>query len=233
MQTPFEPTNTFCYQFARYQVLPEIIALPEVQTGNGFRLVEMVKKVVDIHLTPDQQYASYPRAQTGELLTVLKTIKWYVPFIAKKTGQLIAIGAGEYRLPDVNDIAEEETEAQGIEDSIEGGTEADAVELEGFIYAFTFPMLIRPAGAYPIKIGMTVNNVQERVAAQCKGSAIFEVPKVLGSWRVARVSSVESAIHKMLAARGKWRKSVPGTEWFDTTPEEIQSIIDFTGCTHP
>ena len=54
MQTPFEPTNSFCYQFSRYTVLPEIIALPEVQTGKQFSLVEMVKKVVDRHLALEQ-----------------------------------------------------------------------------------------------------------------------------------------------------------------------------------
>lgn len=77
---------------------------------------------------------------------------------------------------------------------------------------------------------MTVNDVQQRVASQCKGSAIFENPKILDQWKVRRVGFVESAIHKMLAARGKWRKKVPGTEWFDTSIDEIKSIIEFTGC---
>lgn len=31
----------------------------------------------------------------------------------------------------------------------------------------------------------------------------------------------------MLKARGKWRKNIPGTEWFNTTVPKIQSIIDF------
>lgn len=71
----FELTNSFCYRFARYEVLPAIVALPEVQSGQQFRLVELVKRVVDQLLTPEQQSASYLRAQTGEPLTVIKTIK--------------------------------------------------------------------------------------------------------------------------------------------------------------
>src|SRR6478672_3939416 len=90
----FEPTNSFCYRFARYEVLPAIIARPEVQSGQPFRLVELVKEVVDQHLTPDEQLTSYPRAKTGELLSVIKTIKWYVPFIAKITNQLTSLGGG-------------------------------------------------------------------------------------------------------------------------------------------
>jgi hypothetical protein len=76
---------------------------------------------------------------------------------------------------------------------------------------------------------MTVNDVQLRVTSQCKGSAIFDNPTILGQWKVIRVGFVESAIHKVLAARGKWRERVPGTEWFDTSVDEISSIITFTG----
>jgi len=224
MSIQFEPTNAFCYHFARYRVLPEIIALSDVQSGQPFRLVEMVKRIVDKALTPEQQSASYSRAQSGESETVIKTIKWYVPFLAKKTEQLIPMGDGMYRIPDVEDINEADIQDSALEDG-----ELEAAESKGFIYAFSFPALITQQGAFPIKIGMTVNDVQVRVMSQCKGSATFDNPKLLGHWKVARVGFVESAIHKMLAARGKWRENVPGTDWFDTTIDEIKSIIDFTG----
>lgn len=222
MTIPFEPTNSFCYRFARYEVLPEIISLPQVQSGDPFRLVELVQQVVDRHLTPEQQEATYPRAQTGELLTIIKTIKWYVPFVAKNTEQLIWMGKGMFRLPGAADIDEAEAEAAALEDD-----QPAAAGSEGFIYAFTFQALIKDQGAFPIKIGMTVNDVQQRVMNQCKGSAAFDNPSILGQWKVVRVAAVESAIHKVLVARGKWRENVPGTEWFNTTLEEIKSIIDF------
>lgn len=166
MQIPFEPTNSFCYRFSRYEVLPEIIALPEVQSGEPVRLVELVQKVVDRHLSPEQQGASYPRAQTGELLTVVKTIKWYVPYVAKKTEQLVWMGRGLFRLPGAADIDEAEVEATALEDD-----QPEAGGAEGFIYAFTFPALVKSNGSFPIKIGMTVNDVRQRVMSQCKGSA--------------------------------------------------------------
>ena len=228
MPIQFEPTNSFCYHFARYQVLPEIIALPEVQNGQPFRLVELVTRIVDRALTAEQQIASYPRAQTGRLLTVIKTIKWYVPFIARRTDQLVPLGNGMYRVPGMTDIDEADVEDSALEDG-----EPETAESEGFIYAFSFPALINQQGSFPIKIGMTVNDVEQRVNSQCKGSAIFENPTILGHWRVARVGFVESAIHKMLAARGRWRQNVPGTEWFDTSIVEIKSIIDSTGALRP
>ncbi|MEI7843804.1 MAG: GIY-YIG nuclease family protein, partial [Gallionellaceae bacterium] len=59
------------------------------------------------------------------------------------------------------------------------------------------------------------------------GSATFENPVILSQWRVKRVGAVESAIHATLKSRGKWRENVPGTEWFDTTLSEIETIVKF------
>lgn len=223
MITEYSPTNSFCYQFARYEVIPEILQLPEVQSGKPFRLIELVKQVVDGRLSLEQQTATFLRAKTGEPHSVIRAIKWYVPFLAKHTNQLIPLGNGMYRLPQAGDI-----ETADIEDSALEDGDAEVAEFDGFIYAFTFPALVKEEGPYPIKIGMTANDVQQRVMTQCKGAATFDNPKILASWKVARVGHVESAVHKVLAARGKWREGVPGTEWFDTTLDEIQSIISFT-----
>ena len=227
MKVPYEPTNSFCYRFSRYQALPEILTEPSVQSGEPFRLVELVKQVTDRHLTTTQQSATYLRAETGEPKSIIQSVKWYVPFIAKNTKQLVPLGEGMYRLPEASDIDSAELEDSALEDG-----DAEAAEAEGFVYAFTFPTLIRPGSAFPIKVGMTAIDVQQRVMSQCKGAAAFENPKILGSWKVARVGHVESAVHKVLAARGKWREGVPGTEWFNTTLEEIKSIVDFATSKH-
>ena len=223
MPIPFEATNSFCYRFARYEVLPKIIALPEVQGNDTFRLVELVKRVVDEILMPAQQSQIYLRAKTGKPLSIIQTIKWYVPFIAKETGQLTPLGDGFYRIPVASDIDVAAAEDAALDDG-----ESEVSESDGHIYAFSFPALIAQHGAFPIKIGMTVNDVQQRVFSQCKGSASFDNPTILGQWKVIRVGHVESAVHKMLAARGKWRENVPGTEWFNTTVDEIRSIIEST-----
>ena len=66
----------------------------------------------------------------------------------------------------------------------------------------------------------------ERVTQQCKQTCCFEYPVVLKTWEVQRVAAVEDAIHSTLEARGSKRRA-PGTEWFDTTPEEIETIVKF------
>ena len=37
-QNPFVPTNSWCYHFARYQAIPEILAMPDVETGGAVLL---------------------------------------------------------------------------------------------------------------------------------------------------------------------------------------------------
>ena len=46
------------------------------------------------------------------------------------------------------------------------------------------------------------------------------------TWEVPRVAAVEDAIHSTLEARGSKRQA-PGTEWFDTTLKELESIVNF------
>ena len=80
---------------------------------------------------------------------------------------------------------------------------------------------------FPIEVGKTIKDVKGRVAQQCKGSATFDNPVIIGRLWVKRVGSVESAIHALLKSRGKWRENVPAIEWFDTTYAEIDSVIKF------
>ena len=164
---PFEPTNSWCYTFARYQVLPEILAMREVAAGEPFRLVEMVKKVMDKHLTEQEQATKYVRRDTGKPLSISATVKFYVPFVGKKTEQLIPLGDGMYRLPSVADV---EAAAGEVEEAAAGTIDEDGevVDFDGWVYAFSFPTLVRENDRYPIKIGMTVVDVEGRVMGQCR-----------------------------------------------------------------
>ena len=135
-QTAFVPTNSWCYHFARYQAIPEILAMPEVATGVPFRLIEQVRRVMDAHLTPEQQAMQYPRRETKLPISVANTVKWYVPFVAKQTAQLVALGEGMYRVPSVDDVDAQAEEAE----EAAGGEDADVPEFDGWVYAFSFPL---------------------------------------------------------------------------------------------
>ncbi|WP_334165559.1 GIY-YIG nuclease family protein [Achromobacter mucicolens] len=224
MDINFEPTNSFCYRFARYIALPEILQKPEVASGREFRLIELVRAVIEEHLTQEQQDAVFVRPKAGGTVTVGKTIRFYVPFIAKNTKQLVSLGAGLFRMPDVeeSDLEEAELEAEELT-----GESAEASELSGTLYAYTFPTLIQQDRPFPIKVGLASGDAEKRVVDQCRQAATFENPRVLKTWPTSRVRWMETAVHNTLRIRGKWREDAPGREWFDTTIEEVDSIVRF------
>lgn len=222
MDIPFEPTRSFCYKFGRYVVLQEIQQMPEVTGGEEFRLSDLAQKVIDKYLTPDQQQQKVKKAQSDRWEPIHSIIKFIVALQAKHHEIFIKVGDGTYRAKTEADITDEALEEAALEEG-----EELANEFEGWIYAFSFPLLVKANQPFPIKIGKTVGSVDERVAYQCKSSASFEHPLILGRWQVNRVGPAELAVHNTLKAWGKWRENAPGVEWFDTTVPEIESIVKF------
>lgn len=222
MNIEFEPTRSFCYRFGRYVVLQEVQQLPEVVGGEPFRLSELAQSVIDKHLSPERQQTKIKKAQSDRLDPIHSIIKFIVSLVAKEQEIFVNMGGGVFRAKTSEDIPEEELDESALEDG-----DATTAEFKGWIYAFSFPVLLKPTELFPIKIGKTLINVDDRVTNQCKGSAIFDNPVILGRWQVERVGSTELAIHNILKAWGRWRENVPGVEWFDTTVSEIESILKF------
>lgn len=226
MEIQFNPSRSFCYQFGRYTVLAEVQQMPEVTSGGEFRLTELAQRVIDKYLSPEQQQIKVKKAQSDRLEPIHSIVKFFVSFIAKEQETFIRIGEGVYRARTAEDISDVELEEVALADGDE-----DTAEFEGWIYAFSFPALVRSNEPFPIKIGKTIGSVEERVQQQCKGSASFDNPIILGKWQVKRVGPTELAAHNVLKARGKWRENVPGVEWFNTTTVEVKTILDFVAST--
>ncbi|WP_158900135.1 GIY-YIG nuclease family protein [Burkholderia sp. L27(2015)] len=198
--------------------------MPEVAGGERFHLIEFVRKIIDKHFSIEQQSQTYKKKQSEGYETVGKALRFYIPFIAHNTGQLTRLGNGWFQVPSEGDDELEDA----AEDSLEALPNGEAaLDYNGSVYAFSFPELIKAGEPFPIKVGRTQLNVEARVVDQCKKSASFSNPVILGQWQTARVEAFEHAIHNVLTSRGKWRKDVPGTEWFDTTLEEVESIVAF------
>lgn len=217
----FEPTRSFAYRFSRYAVLPELQQLREVQSGDPFRLRDLAWPLIDRRLTPEQQSIRLPRVRAGGEDTMGQLIRFYVPFLAKELGVFINLGSGYFRNQTEVDVSDDDL----ADAAIEAGDEV-AEDFEGYIYAFSFPSIIKD-GIFPIKVGKTAGEVETRIAEQCKGAATFEQPKLLGKWPVKRVGPTELAIHNVLKARGKHKEDAPGREWFNTTVAEVKAIIEF------
>ena len=229
MRTPFEPTKSFCYRVARYELLDQIAQEPEALSGQPFRMNNVTRRVIERNLTPEQLAIEIPAANADRIDTIYGTIRFFVQLHAKRlpNSPFIWLGdGGMYKLKEPADI-EQEMEDVELAATDEDDVEDAASEFDGWIYAFSFPVLVQSSAPFPIKIGKTIKDVEERVAYQCKGSASFDNPIILGRWQVKRVSSVETAIHATLKSKGKWRENIPGTEWFNTTIAEVESIVRF------
>lgn len=227
MEMDFEPTNSFCYRFARYLALPEILKEPEASSGEPFRLIDVARRVIDRHLTADQLAQTFIRKEVGAPAAIGHTIRFYIPFLAKSLGQLTRVGRGIYSLPSEDQVSEDALNAAELDDDISSADVGESDARAGSVYAYTFPLIRKSEGPFPIKIGRASGDVQARVASQTKWTAAFERAEVLAVWPTKRVAAMEQAIHNILRVRGKWREDAPGTEWFNTTLAEVEDIVRF------
>jgi len=73
------------------------------------------------------------------------------------------------------------------------------------------------------KIGRTDKEPLQRIFSQA-GTCYPELPHIALIIKCERSSQLESALHSVLKFRNRWIENAPGTEWFITSPEEVESI---------
>lgn len=169
MEFQFEATRSFCYKFGRYTVLAEVQRMSEVTCGEKFRLTDLTQRVIDKYLTPEQQQVKVKKAQSDRLEPVHSIVKFFASFIAKEQEIFVKVGDGLYRSQTAEDISDVDLDESALADGDE-----DTAEFEGWIYAFSFPSLVRVNEPFPIKIGKTVCDVEGRVAQEGKGQMAGE-----------------------------------------------------------
>lgn len=217
MTIPFEASRSYVYQASRYELLPRIAEIAKGFGDEPFLLREISKKLLAETYTPEQLEIRVKKEKSDRTEKMSNIFGFYIPFLAENLKVLENLGGGMFK-----NISLEEEMAEAEEAAVD--IESDEA---GIIYAYSFPTIVRKDGKFPIKVGLTkTGDAEARVTHQCKQTCCFEYPVILGTWEVQRVAAVENAIHSTLEARGSKRQS-PGTEWFDTTLEEVESVIRF------
>ncbi len=217
MAIPFEPTRSYVYRASRYELLPRLVEIAKDFGDEPFLLRGISKKLLVETYTPEQLEIRVKKAKSDATEKMSTIFGFYIPFLAENLKVFENMGGGMFRNISIED---ELAEADAVATDIESD---DA----GIIYAYSYPTIVQKGASYPIKIGLTTTgDAEARVAQQCKSACCFEFPVILGTWGVQKVAAVEDAIHSTLEARGLKRKA-PGIEWFDTTVEEIESIVKF------
>jgi hypothetical protein len=213
----FEPTRSYVYKAARYELLPKIEEIAKAFGSEPFLLRDISKQLLAATYTPEQLEIRVKKAKSDVTEKISTIFGFYIPYLAEELKVFENVGSGMFR--NIS-LEEEMAEADAVATDVESND-------GGIIYIYTFPSIMKSNGLFPIKVGLTATgDAEARVAQQCKQTCCFEFPKVLMTWQVQRVAAVEKAIHSTLEARGA-KRSAPGNEWFDTTPEQVDSIIKF------
>lgn len=217
MSIPFEPTRSYVYNASRYELLPQIAEIARDFGDKPFLLREISKRVLAETYTPEQLEMRIKKAQSDKTEKMSNIFGYYILILAESLKVFENLGGGQFKnIPIEEELAEV--------DAVATDTESND---SGIIYAYSFPSIMKKDGRFPIKVGLTIiGDAKERVIQQCKQTCCFEYPVVLKTWEVPRVAKVEAAIHSTLEARGSKRQA-PGTEWFNTTLEEIETIVKF------
>jgi hypothetical protein len=102
----------------------------------------------------------------------------------------------------------------------------------GSVYVYYFPSYklladFRQEERWPIKVGMTsLADANIRISDQ-QGTAMPERPVVAYVRRSDTPLKLERLVHAVLFYRGRQLDDAPGSEWFSSNPEEVQSIVDW------
>jgi len=217
MTIPFEPTRSYVYKAARYELLPRIAEIARVYGDEPFLLREISKRLLSETYTPEQLEIRIKKATSDVTEKMSNIFGFYIPFLAENLRVFENLGGGQFRNISID---EELAEADAVATDVESND-------SGIIYIYSFPSIMKNNGKFPIKVGLTTTgDADTRVRQQCKQTCCFEYPLVIKTWEVQRVAAVESAIHSTLEARGS-KRNAPGTEWFDTTLEEIETVVKF------
>jgi len=217
MTIPFESTRSYIYKAVRYELLPKIADIAKEFGDEPFRLRDIANPLLAETYTPEQLEIRLKKAESDRTEKISAIFGHYIPFLAKNLRIFEKVGNGLFKNISID---EELAEAEELAPDIESTD-------SGKIYAYSFPSLTRNNSKFPIKVGLTTTgDVEARVAQQCRQTCCFEYPVILQTWEVQRVAAVEDAIHSTLEARGS-KRDAPGSEWFDTTIQEIETIVKF------
>lgn len=122
---------------------------------------------------------------------------------------------------DQRETAEDAT----ITADFELGTGASAVYLY-YYENYKQRALAEGRSTWPCKVGRTDRDPLGRVLAQA-ATALPEYPHLGLIFMTDTPGVWETAIHSVLRLRGRALDEAPGTEWFETTPEELIEILNW------
>lgn len=220
-----EPSVEPPYPYAGVPLTPRVfgqLAL-ELLNGSVLKRVEICQRVEQHH----RDRGGAPSTQPVEF-----TAKKALSDLAKigVAGQ-VPNAVGFWRIGELQSETDDSDDLDS--DSFDGDEygESPTGFTHEYVYVYDLPSYAELAGLHgktrwPHKIGFTRNTPEARIASQV-GTALPEHPRIVLTHECSNAMLLETAIHAVLELRGQKISSGPGTEWFDTNPEEVAALIRF------
>jgi hypothetical protein len=231
--TPYETTvtempETTPYKYRGLPLTPNVISelARELLKSPMFRRSELIGVVEQYHSENGGAAAYSLTSATKKALRNLVD-----------AGLLEPTGAyGYWRWITPPEVRVEENGTTSVADETEELDLADDTVVEGTgsgsVYVYYFPSYkllaeFRRDERWPVKVGMTaLGDAKIRISDQ-QGTAMPEQPAVAYVRRSNTPLKLERLVHAVLFYRGLQLDNAPGSEWFNSTPEEVKAIIDW------
>jgi hypothetical protein len=205
------------YKYAGVELMPSIFAelLILLFDGKQFKRTTAIEVVTKYH------------QDGGGLLGK----KEYVS-VFKKACQSLSqnglsnIGYGTWRLN--YEVQEVEIIEETVKDTVEYAVDKTIGSGDNSVYVYyydTYRKYAEQSGnqIWECKIGRTDKDPLQRVFGQA-GTCYPELPHVALILKCSNSFQLELALHNILKLRNRWIEDAPGTEWFLTSPTEVESI---------
>ncbi|ARF17483.1 GIY-YIG nuclease family protein [Sporosarcina ureae] len=212
------------YRYSKLPLTPAIIETLIIELFNGktIKRDEIVNKVLSYHeanggLPPEAK--DFPRSVKRALENMSK--KGWVENRARGFWDV-----NKENSPVIKEKEEEEvTQVERIPAHAVYGNGISAVY---FYYydGYKKLALLQNKRTWPCKIGRTDSDPIIRILAQAS-TALPETPTIEYIVKTDDASLLETMLHSILKVRGKQIEKSPGSEWFDTNPDEVIEIIEF------
>ena len=205
------------YKYEGIELTPNIFAELLIQffDGKQFKRQTAIDIIVSFHkenggLTAKNEYVSVFKKACQRLL---------------KNG-LINVGYGTWRLN--YKVPEIEIVKDSIKEEIEYTADKIIGEGENAVYVYYYDAYMKLAktkgeDSWECKVGRTDREPLQRVLGQA-GTCYPEFPHIALLLLCDNSSILEAALHNALKLRGKHIENAPGSEWFNTTPKEVEDL---------
>ncbi len=212
------------YKYKGLPITPSIIENLTIELVNGqtFKRDDLVKKILGHHISnggvgPEAQ--DFPRSVKKALARLQEkgeaSNKSYGFWAIHKNDVPTQIEEVPSELIDVEKLPTHAIYGKG--------------EFAVYCYYFpTYKMLAQTQGKnyWPCKIGRTDRDPLLRILSQ-SSTALPEIPFIEFVIMTHNSNLLETAIHSVLQIRGQHLKNSPGSEWFETNPDEVLEIVKY------